>query len=290
MHYRNIYHMKSFELVGLSRDSVVTTGTVKASILIDNCSSARILIGYLDGMFAVKGTQADRSGFLGVLASQAQFLIEDNQSLVASDSYQEQMGKIAIGRNKPFAILRGSATLPPGRVTLSSPKLCGWGRPGNPNWRREPFEEYFTVDNYRGRQAHVATSYANYNDQYDRKKAFKTVCSGEAPLDILWMANTYNRVKPSIEGGNPNVTRTAVGCWFSMAHSGPLREPLPDVLHAKSMQLAAQALDDFRELGEQDLQLNYPELGVREGSQSRPDAQKDALPIRNPTSAATGNR
>jgi hypothetical protein len=91
MHYRHTYHMKSFELVGLSKDSVVTTSTCASPILIDNCSSARILLNYLDGMLTVKGTQADRSGFLGVLASQSQFLIEDNQSLVAGEAYQEQI-------------------------------------------------------------------------------------------------------------------------------------------------------------------------------------------------------
>jgi hypothetical protein len=35
------------------------------------------------------------------------------------------------------------------------------------------------------------------------------------------------------------------------------REPIPDALHADSLRLAALALDDFRELGALDLELNH---------------------------------
>ena len=196
-----------------------------------------------------------------MLASQGCFLIEDNQSLVGGDCYHEQMGNIQFDLDFPFAILRGSPTLPPGRVTLSSPKLCGFPIPGNLNWRQEPFEEYFIVDNYRGRLSSVLVDYYNPTPTYDPgKNAFKIVCSGESPIDILLMANNYGRVKPVIEGGK-NVTHTLLANWFSRDST---REPIPDALHADSPRLAALALDDYRELGALDLELNHaaPDRGA----------------------------
>jgi hypothetical protein len=260
MHYEHLREM-TMELVGLSKDSVVTTGGLDhftGALLTDNCSSARILLGYISTMrIHVRGTQGDRGGFLGLLASQSQFLIEDNQSLVGGDCYQEQMGRPSILRDKPYAILRGSPTLPAGRVTISTPKMCGadFDRTGT------PYEVYFSVDNYRGRLSSVLSGYVNWNESYDPgKRAFKTVCSGEAPVDIILMANSYNgggrsddrRTKPWIEGGS-NVTRTLLGNWLNT----PGGEPLPNVLHANSLRLASQALDDFRELGALDLELNH---------------------------------
>jgi hypothetical protein len=272
MHYENLRYM-TLELVGLSKNSVVTTGCLSACItdttmLIDNCSSAKILLGYIDiSRIHVRGTRGDREGFLGVLGSQAQFLIEDNQSIVGAESYQEQMGTgghIA-PRNFPYAILRGSPTLPAGRVTLSGPKVCGgdFGQTGT------PYEEYFTVDNYRGRLSHVLSDYYYPTPTHDpNKRWFKIVCSGEVPIDILLMANQYmggtntrgpgdnshHRTKPAIEGGS-SVTPTMLGNWLS--HPGDA--PFPNVVPPNGLRLAALALDDFRELGELDLELNHTE-------------------------------
>jgi len=281
MHYEHVHHMRAFELVGLSKDSVVTCSTIRCGkVVIENCSSARVLMNYIDiTLVNVKGTQSDRTGFMGVLASQSQFLIEDNQSLVGSDCYQEQMGRAVIGRDRPYAVLRGSTTLPAGRVTISAPRMDGY----NPLALRypnlddaamtelmgNPFEKYFVVDDYHGRLASVATIYQNAHPRFDpAKRAYKIVCSGNAPIEILLMANSYqgahnipgfgdnddHRAKPVIEGGD-NVTRHALGCWLT--HPG--NEPWPNVLHANSLRVASRALDHFRELGEQDLALNYGE-------------------------------
>ncbi|HAK96892.1 MAG TPA: hypothetical protein DCM87_18355 [Planctomycetes bacterium] len=81
--------------------------------------------------------------------------------------------------------------------------------------------------------------------------------SRQSPIDILLMANNYGRVKPVIEGGK-NVTHTLRGNWFSRDST---REPIPDALHANSPRLAALALDDYRELGALDLELNHNDRG-----------------------------
>jgi hypothetical protein len=257
----------AFEAVGLSKDSVVTIWDAYSGgggMSFDNCSSARILFNvgghHSMGCIRVKGTQIDRSGFFGIQTCQSRLRIEDNQSVVASDVYVEQMGMHtwSIGS---YAHLQGSPTLPAGRVTISGPKICGLRGQGSPS-----FENYFTVNDYRGQLSSVMSQYYNPNEGYDPdKKAFKIVCTGEAPLDVLLMANQYQQasksppsVLPVIEGG-PNVTRTLLGTRFSLLqwHQSA---PVPNVLHTDSLRLAAQALDHFRELGEHDLRLNYPEL------------------------------
>jgi hypothetical protein len=278
MHYEKILcsAKAAMEIVGLAKESVVTLTCISIrKMLIDNCSSARILLNYVGcPNIHVKGAQLDRSGFLGVLASQSQFLIEDNQSLVAGDAYQEQMGRIRLGRDFPFARLHGSPTLPAGRVTLSAPKMCGFPLTDRPStdWRHEPFEVYFTVDNYRGQLSSVMTPYFNPKEKFDPgKSAFKVVCNGEAPIDVLLMANRYGQgmkpagsVPPVIEGG-PNVTSHLLDNSYSHTSTSPA-PPVPNVLHANSLSVASQALDHFRELGAHDLELNHGVVGQGQAS------------------------
>jgi hypothetical protein len=125
------------------------------------------------------------------------------------------------------------------------------------------YEEYITVDNYRGRLSSVMGQYFNPTEGYDpNKKAFQVACTGEAPLDVLLMANAYQQkgksppsIPPVIEGSS-HVTRTLLGNAFTCFQNIGTA-PVPNVLHADSLRLAAQALDDFRELGALDLELNH---------------------------------
>jgi hypothetical protein len=268
----------AFEAVGLSKDSVVTIWDAYSGgggMSFDNCSSARILFNvgghHSMGVIRVKGTQIDRSGFFGIQTCQSRLRIEDNQSVVASDVYVEQMGMRENMRG-PYLYISGSPTLPAGRVTISGPKICGKnyvarGPHDNLTGRLdEPYETYLTVDNYHGQLSSVMSQYYNPNEGYEpNKKAFKTVCTGEARLDVLLMANQYQQasksppsVLPVIEGG-PNVTRTLLGNRFSLLqwHQS---EPVFNVNRTSSgLLLAALALDDFRELGEHDQELNHAE-------------------------------
>jgi hypothetical protein len=107
------------------------------------------------------------------------------------------------------------------------------------------------------------TQYFNPSEGYEpNKKAFKIVCTGEAPLDVLLMANAYQTggrspgsVPPVIEGGS-NVTRTLFGNAYTYLPR-LFTEPVPNVLPPNGLRLAALALDEFRELGELDLELNH---------------------------------
>lgn len=280
-----------FEAVGLSKDSVLTAFTFNVKLdgmSFENCSGAQILLGHVgnhsQGVLRVKGTQGDRSGFFGVQTGHTRYRIEDNQSFVASDTYIEQMG-LRDWSQGPYVYLAGSPSLPEGRVTMSSPKIGGMavntaGEQDNPT-----YETFYTVDNYRGRLSVVASAYFNTGKETPPKSEFRYVCSGTAPLDILLMANTYQRVQPSVEGG-ANVTSNLYGNWLGAL--GTQSSPIPDTLSPNGMQLAAQALDDFREVGELDLQLNHP--GVRDAGHSTRRAGQGVWPTRSATSAATENR
>jgi hypothetical protein len=247
------------EVVGLSKGSVLTADDAGvARWLFDNCSSARILISG-NGQVWVRGTQGDRDGFLGVMTSQGRFRVDDNQSLVAIDRYCEQM-------KEPYAALRGSPTLPAGRVTLHAPKMCGgFGGENNPDSIRTPdeprypnpwiwhYEAYITADNYHGRVSVVGSPIKGPDSTGEGRRKAKgahhnVASSGDASLDVLLMANRRGG-ELSIQGGS-NVTRTVLG---NVVTAGPS----PNVVHANSLRLAAQALDDFRELGELDLKINH---------------------------------
>ncbi len=254
----------AFEAMGLSKGSVLIADGISGSMSFDNCSNARILLNRVGShsydTIRLKGKQSDRSGFIGAHKFHTRLRVEDNQSMVIGDGYAENMG-LDERRSGPFAHIVGSSNLPEGRVTISYSKMCG---NDNKRYKGIPYEEYITVDNYRGRLFGVMSQYFNPTENFDRgeKKAFKIVCTGEAPLEVLLMANAFQQkggapgsVPPVIEGA-PNVRRHLLGNAFTYSRPGG---PVPNVLHADSARLASQALDDFRELGEHDLELNHAE-------------------------------
>jgi hypothetical protein len=142
------------------------------------------------------------------------------------------------------------------------------------------YETFYTVDNYRGRLSVVASAYFNTGKESPPKSEFRYVCSGTAPLDILLMANNYQRVQPSVEGG-ANVTSNLYGNWLQY-------KPISDKLSPSGLHLASLALDDFRELGELDLQLNHP--GVRDAGHSTRRVRQGVRPTRSANGVATENR
>jgi hypothetical protein len=67
------------------------------------------------------------------------------------------------------------------------------------------------------------------------------------------MGNYYGKggsgARPVIEGGG-NITRSLIANWNG-------KDPVPNVIDSRSLRLASLALDDFRELGAMDLELNH---------------------------------
>jgi hypothetical protein len=67
------------------------------------------------------------------------------------------------------------------------------------------------------------------------------------------MGNYYGKggsgARPVIEGGG-NITRSLIANWNG-------ESTIPNVIDSRSQRLASLALDDFRELGALDLELNH---------------------------------
>jgi hypothetical protein len=230
------------EVVGLAEDSVLTGSGLFARAywdgrhLFDNCSSSRILLNEVNGNIGVKGTQADRDGFLGTQVHQGTFVIEDNHSIVASDSYLEQ-------GPQEYARLRGAAWLPEGRVTISSPRLHT-REDRNVGWQDD-----FIIEDYRGTLASVM---ARSDSASEPQAVYRYVHTGSGPFNIVCLANSYADAPPIFDTA-PEVSRTVLGCWVR----GSTSYSIHNVTHTNSLPLASGALDHFRELGQHDLEINY---------------------------------
>ncbi len=288
-----------FQARNLNANSVFTSrvlDTQHKGSSFDNCSNSRILMSFHGdqgwGALRIRGTQSQRNGFFGMLQSYICLRVEDNHSIVVSDGYIEQM-RIANSPDvkfiaSPYLILKGSPTLPTGRVTVSSQRVDGAGGEGALfTANQDPYETYITIDNYRGRVSHVTSKYNNPGDP--NKRFYRTVCSGSAPVDVLLMGNTYEKThvddvvfetSPVIEGGG-NVTPHMISNWnpgLALSNSNVV----PEIIDNNTLNLASQALDDFRELGRHDLIINY---GIANGQLPIPTSQQIStypeLPILN---------
>jgi hypothetical protein len=155
---------------------------------------------------------------------------------VASDSYFEQ------GPNE-YARLKGSSDFPAGRVTLSSPRLHTW-KARNVGWIDD-----FIIENYHGTLSQVASK---FNSSSEPQSVYRTVQTGTSPFNLVYLANNYYDAAPIFSVG-ATVSRTLIGNWVATTNS----IPVANVTNANSMLQASQALDHFRELGHNDLAMNY---------------------------------
>jgi hypothetical protein len=265
----------AFEAKNLNASSVMTstymmTQTKGASF--DNCANASILLtthgqqGW--GSVRIRGQQAWRNGFFGMINGYTSLRIQDNHSVVISDGYIEQLRPANSSDDKrlatPYLVLSGSDELPEGRVSISSGRVDGAGADsGKTTNSTSPYETYITTNNYKGTVAHVNSLYNVPNPNGDpngdpNKTAYKAVCSGTAQINVLLMGNTYTQgkqaAKPVIEGGS-NVTRHLLANW-NPGDTVAASKLFPDVTNASTLTLAGQVLKDFRELGRLDLLLN----------------------------------
>jgi hypothetical protein len=205
-------------------------------MVFNNCSGARIMLNHAEGNVGIKGKTAARSGFVNVQSHQGTFLIEDNHSVVASDSYFEQ------GPNE-YARLKGSTDFPAGRVTLSSPRLHTW-KARDVGWIDD-----FIIENYHGTLSQVASK---SNSSSEPQSVYRTVQTGASPFNLVYLANNYYDAAP-IFNVAAHVSRTLIGNWVATTNA----IPVANVTNANSMLQASQALDHFRELGHNDLAMNY---------------------------------
>lgn len=226
-------------LEDLAAHDTVHLQNIEGNIHAINSGAATIFapISY-EGTIWVKGLA--RGGCLGILTrlstlSEFSLYLEDNQSLIASDFYIEQAADRTV-------TLRGDATHPPGRVTLSAPKL-DLNNPGT-----ETESPCVSIENYRGDVAFVATQF--YPPTLPARIAI------EGDQTVLQIVSSFSYAKsfelvPS--GMKINLLATSGNDAFRSALPG-----FPEVRHAPAE--AVNALLDLRALGELDWRLNYPEL------------------------------
>ena len=265
-----------FQASNLNSKSVVTAsdlGIHQKGLSFDNCSAATILFngqgGQGWGAFRLRGSQSPRTGFFGIISGYHCLRVEDNLSIVCDDQYIEQLRTATTSDNKrlacPFLVAKGSPLLPPGRITISSPRMDGAGESSGPKVTSTtiPYEEYIDVNNYRGDITHCLTKYNIATGGDPNKTAYKVVCRGTAPLNVLLMGNTYEqgekKAVPVIQDidGSGNVKSHMLSNWNpGKANDVAGNKRVPNITDSNTLALAAQALADFRKLARIDLLLN----------------------------------
>jgi uncharacterized repeat protein (TIGR02543 family) len=215
-------------------------------ILFENSSGAKIMCNHAEGNIAIKGTTAARTGFIGVQAHQGTFVVLDNHSVVASDSYFEQ------GEHE-YVRLKGSSALSAGRVTISAARIHNWKA------RDVGWQDDFIIDNYKGVLSIVGSKSNSSNEPV---AVYRTVRTGTTiPFDIVFLSNLYSDAAPVFNVGT-GVNRTVIGSWVDRTSTNGGPYAVPNVTYANSMLQASQALDDFRKLGAYDLTINHGATGL----------------------------
>ena len=246
--YHNVYWFGKYchgpfilglRLEDLSANDTVLIENTEGNIHSINSGAATILapISY-EGTVWVKG--AARGGILGILTrlatlSQYSIFVEDNQSLIASDFYIEQAVANTI-------TLRGNPGKPPGRITLSDPKLDLARAAGQAD------ASSVNVDNYFGEINFVATQLYPPSLGAQMK-----VLGGGTTLQIF---GCFCNVKEFVfvpKSMNVNMLSSLGSNGFTSSLSN-----FPGIRHDPAR--ARNALLDLRRLGELDWKLNYPAL------------------------------
>ncbi|WP_043585039.1 glycosyl hydrolase family 28-related protein [Geminisphaera colitermitum] len=227
--YVEIPFQLGLRLQNLASHDTVILDNIEGNLHAIDSGDATILqkVGY-EGTLWVKG--AKRNGFLGLmtrLATQSRYsiYIEDNQSLVASDFYVEQAPPDSL-------IIKGSPTMPEGRITLGFVKT----------------DRNLMVDNYHGELSLVATQF------YDRKSGLGIQITGAPPQKLNLLGSFFYvsdfTVRPA------DVTVNPVACSGKSAFN---TATLKTTGTARPEDIG-NAFSDLRKLGETDWRLNYPEL------------------------------
>jgi hypothetical protein len=238
---------KGLWLRALGHDSVVLLRHLQGNLHLVDSARATVLAGVsYEGSIVVEGKDPRRDGFLGVLTRLGTITthglyLKDNHSFVASDFYIEQADN--------GYWLEGAAGDPPGRVTISSPKLD------------------FTVPKKDAGQENVAFDVRGYHGQaffgpiqfypYTQPIAkFKVHHQGREKLNFFLSASCfYNTALEVRKEAGLQVLLT--GNTLAGDRPKPGQFQAEDTLPPNSLAGLAAALDDLRLLGELDLRWNH---------------------------------
>jgi hypothetical protein len=222
---------------------------VSGNVRVANCSRATLLFNFtgntLQDTLRVEGT-SPRNGFLGILTYEGSIEVRDNQNLVVENQYCEATDQVLT--------VHGTSTIP-GHVTIGAgaPYWTNWG------YRDDAIaanrRDILIVDNYRGR------IYRGGETCYNKNRAGSCTIrqSGAAPVDLISVAEKV-RVDTSPNRDwdwqvGPNCRRILIGRQVNIDW---VNTNLPNVVPAGGLDSVAAAWDDLRQLGQLDMEWNYP--------------------------------
>ncbi|MGE9291594.1 MAG: glycosyl hydrolase family 28-related protein [Puniceicoccales bacterium] len=228
--YLEIPFQLGIQLEGLGKNDSVVLHNTEGNLQFHNSGAATILqtVGY-EGSLWVRGER--RGGFLGVMTRLAtlakhSIFIEDSQSMVAGEFYEEQAPSEAI-------VLTGKEGDRPGRLTLGFVKT----------------DRFIHVRDYVGEINLVATQFYKHPSM----PSPGIVVEGSAPT-INLIANFF--YIPEFSVTPPETEINFVGSTGSSPHN----EAKVSIRKVHDVDQIAGAIEDLRHLGYVDWQLNYPDL------------------------------
>lgn len=224
--------LQGLQLLNLPAGSVVLGDHVDGHIDVINSSAATILFNVsYDGVVSVEGRTSPRTGFMGMQTRVSALdawplVVRDNQNLVIGDYYNEQTDH--------FVWLEGGGTQR-GRVSIKGVKMHSWT------------PEAVTINRYAGRVAFMGGHFV-----YDPARVITVV--GPQYLDLVLLGNSFWKELPVI-GHGAQTRRIVVGNL--LLQTADSRALVPNRAPVGWQGVAAEVLDDFRELGRMDLLLNW---------------------------------
>eukprot|EP00041_Stephanoeca_diplocostata_P036907 m.1367853 g.1367853 ORF g.1367853 m.1367853 type:complete len:882 (-) comp24953_c0_seq26:1953-4598(-) len=181
------------------------------------------------------------------LVRMADIIVNDDQSVVITDNYAEQMTEYHV-------MLSGSGSKTPGRVSLQAAKTEISGQN----------KMFVAVDNYHGSLFYGSSFFME--KEYPSWEVKQT---GSQQFDMQLFGCAFNQgskappVVFSLDSGGKTGDQTLFGnqlCNFTDSSLGE-NQTMPNTdVTAEAMALVSLSFDDFRRLGWADLQLNHPSL------------------------------
>ena len=243
-HYENLYLWSTDQdgvvsISALAKNSVSKLEFIHSNIDIHDTSGATILGKFLVSHLSVNKKSNQSDDFIGIsgmvsLLGNYQLKVKNNRSLVISDWYSEQSNRM-----HQFS---GSPPYLPGRVTLHHTKAYA---------HKKRKDDNFTSSNYHGQITHIGGLFAGVDLKtgkwFQRHHAYQ----GDKPLDLVYIGNQF-MVYPINLLTHPNTNVILIG--NNIEGLGHTKDNYQHDLHAEITTPIRYAFDDFKRLGEKDLE------------------------------------
>jgi hypothetical protein len=224
--------LHGLELSDLPAGATVLLPHLDGSLTLTNCGQATVLANYhVDGVLTVQGAGPNDRPMSEIVricsGNPYDMVVNDNQSLVVGDYYTEQ--------TQHAVYAAGGAVARDGHITIKEVKVHTEATPAEP----------VTIANYQGR------FYYGGGHWEDNAPNRTIKASGDRPLWLMLVCNAWRNQAPLYDLGpgaklvtlESNVTDNKL-------------DSLPNVVPEGGLAAVGAALDDFRQLYEEDLRVN----------------------------------